>query len=267
MAATSHRVLVVDDDQLVRQMMVQALGRRGELQLDEAGSKAAALALVDRCRYDLVLTDIRMEEHTTGIELLRAVKERSPSTAVILITGYGALGTAIEAIREGADDYLLKPLSLAELDASVALALDRRAVVVEQRSALEQAVSMLQTLATESAPAAANENGNPAPEPPGVLTAGSIVLDTDRHRALVDGETVDFTPTELAILRVLLRAAGRLVTFEHMVATTHQLDARREDARELLASHIRNLRRKLGSNAGRLINVRGIGYYIVSDDD
>jgi len=268
MPVAKHQVLVVDDDDSVRRLMVQALSRRHELQLDEADSKAAALVMVERSRYDLVLTDIRMEEPTTGLDLLRAIKERSPSTAVILITGYGVLGTAIDAIRDGADDYLLKPLSLAELDASVARALERRAASVEQRSTLEQAVAMLQTLATDAGPVDEYKPvEKPTDAPTRVLRSGSIALDTELHRATVDGERIDLTPTELTILRELLSADGRLVSFENLVAATHQLEATRDDARELLASHIRNLRRKLGNSAWQLVNVRGIGYFIESADN
>lgn len=262
MSALTGRVLVVDDDDLVRQLMMESLSRRKGLQLEQASNKAAALAMVERTRYDLVLTDIRMEEQHTGIELLRAVKERSPSTAVILITGYGALGTAIDAIREGADDYLLKPLSLAELETSVALALERRATAAGQRSALEQAVAMLQTLATNPDRAADSPSNEPTFTEGGILKAGNIVVDPNRHQATVDGIDIELTPTELAILKTLLAARGRLVTFESLVSASHQLESPRDEARDLLASHIRNLRRKLGDSSSQLINVRGIGYYI-----
>lgn len=267
MSYATRRVLVVDDDDLVREFLIQALGRRSELQLEQAPGKHAALELLDRSRYDLVLTDIRMEQPATGLELLRAVKQRSPTTAVILMTGYGTLNTAIDALREGADDYLLKPLTLAELDASVARVLDRRAAAVEQRNALEQAVAMLQLLASDSP----TEGDNPAAQQPGTApreqVAGELLLDAERRRVTVDGNTIELTPIELAIVQLLFSARGRLVSFEQMVSATHQLDSTREEARDLLASHIRNLRRKLGNSSSRLVNVRGIGYYLLENAD
>src|SRR5687767_11983392 len=91
----AFHILVVDDDHLVRQLIVQALERRPQLYIDQASSLAEALALVHAHSYDLVLSDIRMEAAAAGVELLRAVKERSPSTAVILLTGHGTLATAV----------------------------------------------------------------------------------------------------------------------------------------------------------------------------
>lgn len=265
-ASDAYHILVVDDDHLVRQLIVHALERRPQLHLDQAGSLAEALALVSAHTYDLVLSDIRMESAATGVELLRAVKKCSPSTAVILLTAHGTLPTAVHALRERADNFLLKPLSMAELEASVSAVLERRATAAGQQLTLERVVGTLQRLLTD-------KPAPPVPDAPHIpscaprfLTAGSIRLDAYQHRVTVSDRPVDLTPSEFTILHVLLRANRHVVTFEQLVAETHQLQTSRESARDLIASHIRNLRRKLGSSARRLMNVRGIGYCLLGED-
>jgi DNA-binding response OmpR family regulator len=77
------------------------------------------------------------------------------------------------------------------------------------------------------------------------------------------GDTLlDLTPTEFAIMRTLAQAGGRALSFDEIVSDVHGYQADRDEARHLLASHIRNLRRKLGDAAEYLHNVRGVGYYL-----
>lgn len=258
----TQRILVVDDDQLVRQIVVQALRRQSGYLLDEAGSAAEAIARHVDDPYDLVVTDIRMEHMDAGVDVLRAVKARAPDTSVILLTAHASVASAIAAVREGADNYLLKPMSVVELCASVAQALERREAMLAQRAALDQIASSLRGLYPI-------ERAAPKPDPPSedagrarFLGAGAIQIDTHQYRATVEGLPVDLTPIEFAIVHALLRARGRTITFEQLVADTHQHVMGREAARLLLASHVRNLRRKLGASADQIVNVRGVGYYL-----
>lgn len=266
MTNAAYNVLVVDDDHLVRTLIVQALSRRPELHLDEAGSAAEAMALLQTHTYDLVLSDVRMEAATAGVELLRTIKQRSPSTAVILLTAYGTLSTAVGALRERADNFLLKPLSLAELDASVASALDRRANVVKQQTTLQRVLHTLQGALCEKPELPTQELDYAGGGTSRYLSAGDIRLDTFKHQATVHGTTISLTATEWTILHVLLTAQRHVVTFEQLVAQTHNVQTARDSARELIASHIRNLRRKLGPSGSRLMNVRGIGFCLMAED-
>jgi len=260
------KVLVVDDDHLVRSLIVQALARRPQLRLDEAGSKAEALALIQSESYDLVLSDIQMEAASAGVELLHAIKEHSPSTAVILLTAYGTLQTAIGALRERADNYLLKPVSMAELDTVVARALNRRATALGQQATLKRVLDTLQNVLYDKSAPVVEDTQPQAGDAPRYLSAGPIRLDTFQHRASVNGRPLELTATEWTILHMLLAAQRQVVTFEQLVEQTHQVQATRDEARELITSHIRNLRRKLGSSARRLMNVRGIGFCLVGED-
>ncbi len=108
------RVLVVDDDPLVLRVLKEVLQAQGCL-TSTAGSAPRALALLEAHSYDLILSDIRMPG-PSGLDLLREVQIRQPGTPVVLITGYASVETAVEALRNGAADYLSKPFRLSEIE-------------------------------------------------------------------------------------------------------------------------------------------------------
>ncbi len=110
----AHRILVVDDDPGMRLAMVETLKRK-KYQVDQAESGEAGLALASKHVYQALITDLRMPG-LTGIELLAAVKEQCPATEVILVTAYGAVSTAVEAMKAGAYDFLQKPFSTSDLE-------------------------------------------------------------------------------------------------------------------------------------------------------
>jgi DNA-binding NtrC family response regulator len=101
------RALVVEDDQLGREFVVESLEQL-EVDVHAARNGREALAALEKEDFDFVLTDLRMPE-LDGLGVLRAVKESSPATPVVLMTAHGTLEMAIEALRAGADDVLLKP--------------------------------------------------------------------------------------------------------------------------------------------------------------
>jgi len=117
------RILVVDDEESMRQLLEIALGKEGyRLTLAESGRKATEI--FDKSSYDLVISDIKMPD-MSGVEVLRHVKETDPSVPVIMITAYASAETAVEALRLGAYDYLTKPFKLEELKANIRNALEK----------------------------------------------------------------------------------------------------------------------------------------------
>ncbi len=119
-------ILVVEDDQFVQTSLEHLLRSHG-YEVITAANGQEALERIDREAPDLVLTDLRMPR-MDGLELLRWAKVRFPHTAVILLTGYSTLESAIQAIRHGADDYLLKPCREKELLERIQAALTRQEV-------------------------------------------------------------------------------------------------------------------------------------------
>jgi len=262
MAINAHLILVVDDEADIRAMVGQALSRLPGYEVWEATSKAEALKLLQQATFDLVLTDLSMEHTNAGVELLQSIKERSPETIVLLLTGYATLESAIAALRLGADDYLIKPSSIHELRESVVNALARRSESVRQREMLANIANTLHALSIP---------GKGSPRTPELvapantdryLFIGNLKLDLHTYQATIGDELLDLTPTEFGILRTLAQARGRTLSFDEIVASVHGYQANRDEARNLLASHVRNLRRKLGSSAEYLHNVRGVGYYL-----
>lgn len=119
-----ERILIVEDDELVLESLEGVLTKEGyEVTTAQEGRKA--LELFGENSYDLVLTDLMMAG-IDGLEVLRKVKEISPDTIVIMITGYESLGSAVESMRRGAYDYLVKPCKPIELLAAVKRGLDKR---------------------------------------------------------------------------------------------------------------------------------------------
>lgn len=103
----NKQILVVDDDALMCKSLCGAIRRKG-YEVDAANSGFEALEKLSSQKFQIVITDIKMPE-MSGLELLNKIKERSPDTAVVMITAYGSIDTAIEAMKQGAFDYVLKP--------------------------------------------------------------------------------------------------------------------------------------------------------------
>jgi DNA-binding NtrC family response regulator len=128
----TFRILIVDDEPSIREQLQEALNEAGyDTQTAADGQEAAELALKDS--FDLCLSDIRMP-NMSGIELLHRLGEGSPETMVMLMTAHGQLDTAIEALRLGAVDYLLKPFKHEELIAKVRRLAEHRRLVIENRN-------------------------------------------------------------------------------------------------------------------------------------
>jgi signal transduction histidine kinase len=125
------RILVVDDEENVVQILVDLLSE-GPYTVDTVSSGEEALRVLGAKPYDLVLTDINLPG-VNGLEVVSAAKEADPETVVVVITGYASTGTAIDALRQGAYDYITKPFDLWELDQIVARGLSSRRLVLENR--------------------------------------------------------------------------------------------------------------------------------------
>jgi two-component system response regulator AtoC len=138
----ARRILVVDDDPSIRSSFTEVLADE-ETEVRTAASAEEALAAIDAQRPDLVLSDVRMPG-LDGIELLRLLKERVPGTDVIIMTAYDDMPTAVAAMREGAFDFLPKPLDLEDLQRVLDRVFEDRRARERQRRAAEDAASRYQ---------------------------------------------------------------------------------------------------------------------------
>src|SRR4030042_2196854 len=142
MNRTSTHLLVVDDDPVTVNLLKEVLTKEG-YQVTTALSGEEAITRGIETFFDIVLTDVRMGEKD-GMEVLRSFKKSSPETTFILITAFGSIETAIEAIREGAFDYISKPFKLEEIGLTIRRALEQRKLLEENKFYRQELLSKYQ---------------------------------------------------------------------------------------------------------------------------
>src|SRR5438552_17650426 len=124
------KILVVDDELSMREVLEITLRREG-YDVTVADGGEAALQALEAAVFDLVLTDLRMRG-VDGLAVLRAVKERAPGTAVLMLTAFASTDTAVEAMKLGAYDYVTKPFKLDEIRLTIANDLVRKRLTEEK---------------------------------------------------------------------------------------------------------------------------------------
>ena len=120
----SGRMLIVDNEEAVRFFVADGLSLAG-WQVAEADSGEAALAILESAAFDVVLLDLRLAD-INGLAVMRRVKDRWPEIMIIIITAYPSLDSAVDAIRQGAFDYLQKPCTVNDIMASADKALEKK---------------------------------------------------------------------------------------------------------------------------------------------
>lgn len=130
MSEQSRKILVVDDEQNMRIALFEALSRAGH-DVAVAENGRMALEMIEKKQPDLLIADIKMPE-MDGIELLRRVKELLPDLPVVIITGFATVDTAVEAMKQGAFDYILKPFPVEVIEETVARVFTSRAILPGQ---------------------------------------------------------------------------------------------------------------------------------------
>src|SRR5260370_20559843 len=118
-------VLVIDDDLETCNFLAEIFSEEG-WQVTSSQSAEAAIGAVEQAQFDLIVSDINLGGRTNGVALLKEFKKLSPASQVILISGFGTLETAVEAVREGAFDYISKPFNVNEVVATARRALQGR---------------------------------------------------------------------------------------------------------------------------------------------
>jgi DNA-binding response OmpR family regulator len=269
-------ILVVDDEAAIRYSVSKTLQRVGYT-VREAASGEEALEALQGNQFDVVLTDIRMPG-IDGVELVRRIKDADPDTVVILMTAYPNLGTAVEALRLGAHDYLIKPSSSQDIRLSVARGVDRAHALKRRRAllnAIRSSVYELSRIPQEEPESWDDETAAieiPQAQPPASLdemsnsnamVLGPLVIYPGRYQIAVGDRPIDLTPTEFDLLLYLAAHRSRVVSCHELVHEVRGYAVDESEAREVIRPHVSNLRRKLksaGQDADIIVNVRGIGY-------
>ena len=251
---TDNKLLVVDDEVTIRNFLVRVLEREG-YQVQSASDGQDALRHLASEPFDLLLTDIKMDR-LDGVELLKESRKRYPNLAVILLTGHATVGSAVTALREGAYNYLLKPVKNEDILTAVDEALKERARQ-QRRDLLEQITSQLvQVVETEdNLTVSASRSSD-------VLYAG-LKLNATTYTASLHNQAMELTPTEFRLMLHLGASPGIPFDYITLVQAACGYICTRQEAQEIIGTHIRNLRQKLvaiPNNTLSIESVRGIGY-------
>ena len=120
-----NRILVVDDEEEIRDFLYKALSRMGGFHVEVAETAEEALQKIEKDQFDLVLTDLKMPK-MDGLQLVTEIAKSKPEILTIMMTGHGTIDSALEAMKRGASDYLMKPLNLDELIIRIRKVLEER---------------------------------------------------------------------------------------------------------------------------------------------
>jgi two-component system, OmpR family, response regulator RegX3 len=222
------RVLVVEDEESFSDALSYMLRREG-YDAVVAGTGPDALAEFDRAGADIVLLDL-MLPGLSGTEVCRALRSRS-NVPIIMLTAKDSEIDKVVGLELGADDYVTKPYSARELVARIRAVLRRRGEAAE------------------------------APSAEGVLEAGPVRMDVERHVVAVDNEQVSLPLKEFDLLEYLLRNAGRVLTRGQLIDRVWGADYVGDT--KTLDVHVKRLRAKIEpdpANPKYLLTVRGLGY-------
>ena len=198
-AATARPILVVDDDAKIVRLVKTYLERDG-FAVVTAGDGAAALAAISRHRPRLAVLDLMLPE-MDGLAVIRALRGQGLTTPILVLSARGALVDRIRGLEDGADDYLPKPFSPAELVLRVKSIL-RRSQGEEESSTVP-----------------------PDAEQPSELIHGDLVVDPARYEVRRSGVPVGLTRIEFQLLLALLQADGRVLSRDQLLDALYGQDA------------------------------------------
>ncbi|MCC6193941.1 MAG: response regulator transcription factor [Burkholderiales bacterium] len=217
------RILAVEDDPHIARLLALELGRLG-YSLDTVGTAAEAVAQLKARAPSLLLLDLGLPDRD-GADVLRELRAGGDALPVICLTARDQPVERVGGLRAGADDYIVKPFDIAELDARIRAVLRR------------------------------SDRGAPQE-----LVQGTLRLTADEARVTGRDGPVGLTPRELHVLRRLLKNAGRVVTKAQLTQT---LAALNEDIGEKTVEvYVHRIRHKIQGNGVEIVTVRGFGYLL-----
>lgn len=262
-----YHILIIDDEANLRQTMARIFQRAG-YEVTAAASGMEGLNLLARHRFDLVYLDIRMPD-MSGLEVLKKIHGSNPDLPVILFTAQPDVHSAIQALRQGASDYLLKPLKPAQVIEHTQVTLakyenNRRKRDIQIK--IDSLKAELDSLEEGSGERKELDAGKPEGER--YIVRGKLTLDLHRRLVAIDDRVMDLPLTAFNYLAVLARHSPGVVDYQTLVAEAQGYEANAREAQELAKWHIHHIRQVVETSIQHprfIINVRGIGYRLVAD--
>lgn len=222
------RVLIVEDDNVVADGMNRYLRQAGYgTEIAEGGRQADAM--LGEESFDLVVLDLGLPG-MDGMEVLRRLRARKNNVPILIVTARDTVEERVQGLNLGADDYLVKPFALAELEARIRAVLRRR-----------QATSDAE------------------------VTYGPLVLDLEAKRATLQGQLLRLTASQWVVLEFLVLRAGKMVSKEHLAAALR--GSENDVSLSSVEVHVSRVRSKLEGTGIRIRAIRGFGYYLEQPSD
>ncbi len=237
---TRAQILIVDDEAAERQSLAEILRLEG-YHVATVGSGEAAIEYIRNQVVDLMILDLRMGG-MSGLEVVKVVNQIAPEVEIILLTAYGSMESALEALRQRVHDYLLKPATPAQILESVARGLMRRAA----------------RLQGSKPPEVVDREG-----PEELTLGGGVMFDVRRRAVRWEGGEIMLTPAEGRLLKILAESPGRVFSHRELVLLVQGYSLSAQDAPEILRPLVSRLRMKLAEVphlSERIVSVRGTGY-------
>jgi DNA-binding response OmpR family regulator len=206
---------VVDDEKTLRHFLRLNLREQG-YHVTEAADGQTALKLIDHNSFDVALIDLHLTD-MDGLDIMRYLRRVAPQTSVIILTGYATVDSAVEALRQGAHDYLTKPCATSELLASVADGIARRSAA---------------PLTTQKAQSQ-------------ILEIKDLTLNQATRQVSRNGRPINLTPTEFDILATLMSRPDTAIDSITLIKQVRGYEATEADARAIARVHIHRLRHKI----------------------
>ena len=227
MRAMSTRVLVIEDDVAIARSMAEAIADDG-CEVSVAASAEAGLQQLAQAPFDLLVLDLMLPARS-GWDVLAVVRQQHAQLLVLMVTARDGLDDRVRGLREGADDYLVKPFVVAELLARVQALLRRRRAM-----------------------------------PQAELRCADLQLNAVTREVQRAGQRLELTQREFELLHLLLRHAGRTVARDTLAREVWQQPLRATPLDNVIDVHMAHLRRKLDAgSAPRLLHtVRGVGFVL-----
>ncbi|OOC56227.1 MULTISPECIES: response regulator transcription factor [Nocardiopsis] len=213
------RILIVEDEERIASFVRKGLDASG-FTTTVVGTRAEAVDYAVTGGFDLVLLDLGLPD-TDGFDVLRRVRSLGVEVPVVILTARDGVRDTVTGLEIGADDYVTKPFRFEELLARVRL-----------RMRAERPADLT------------------------VLRAGGLALDLRTRRVAVEGDSVDLTAREFALMELLMRHPGQVLTRQQMLSHVWGYD--HDPGSNVVDVFVRALRRKVG--AERIVTVRGMGY-------
>lgn len=232
---TRPNTLIIDDEANIRFFLQVALGKHGHC-ISQAETGEQALQVLREFFFDIVILDLNLGGKVDGLRVLEAIRWRWPATVVIILTGHGSLESAMTAIQEGIDGYLLKPVDANAL-----------------RKAVDDAYQRAQWRISASGQTTS-----------GIMEHADLRLDTNRHHLEVNGRVINLTPNEFNLIHHMMSTPRRVFTPHELVRIVIQFEPEDDrESREIIKWYIHRLRKKIEPDPQHpqyLLNVRGVGY-------